>query len=67
MFAVRGGVDRGHRDPRDPRHPHAGKCGGRLDKMRTYIDTHRDSVINWAYLIGGLWLAVRGTIELASN
>ncbi len=44
-----------------------GSAAGRLDKMRTYIDGHRDSVLNWVYLIAGLWLAIRGAIELASN
>jgi hypothetical protein len=41
-----------------------GSAAARLDRMRTYIDQHRDSVINWAYLIGGLWLAFRGLIGL---
>jgi hypothetical protein len=44
-----------------------GSAAARLDKMRTYIDTHRDSVINWAFLVGGLWLAIRGAIGLATR
>jgi hypothetical protein len=43
-----------------------GSAAARLDRMRTYIDTHRDSVINWAYLLGGLWLAFRGLIGLVT-
>jgi hypothetical protein len=41
-----------------------GSAARRLDRMRNYIDTHRDAVLNWAYLIGGLWLAFRGLIGL---
>src|SRR5213076_1187890 len=36
----------------------------RLRRLRTYIDTHRDSVINWVYLIVGLWLLFRAIIGL---
>ena len=43
-----------------------GSAAARLDRMRTYIDDHRDSVINWAYLVGGLWLAFRGLIGLVT-
>jgi threonine/homoserine/homoserine lactone efflux protein len=41
-----------------------GSAARRLDRMRNYIDGHRDAVINWAYLLGGLWLAFRGLIGL---
>jgi hypothetical protein len=44
-----------------------GSAAARLDKMRNYIDNHRDSVINWAFLVGGMWLAIRGVIGLASR
>jgi len=44
-----------------------GSAAARLDKMRNYIDHHRDSVINWAFLVGGLWLAIRGAIGLATR
>ncbi len=44
-----------------------GSAAARLDRMRGYIDRHRDSVINWVFLIAGLWLAVRGAIELISR
>ena len=36
----------------------------RLRRLRAYIDGHRDSVINWAYLLGGLWLFFRGLLGL---
>jgi hypothetical protein len=36
----------------------------RLDRLRGYIQTHRDSVINWASLVGGLWLTIRGAMGL---
>jgi hypothetical protein len=32
--------------------------------MRSYIDNHRDSVLNWLYLIVGLWLFFRALTEL---
>ncbi len=44
-----------------------GSAAARLARMRTYIDGHRDSVINWAFLLGGLWLAIRGTIGLINR
>jgi Sap, sulfolipid-1-addressing protein len=37
----------------------------RLQRLRGYIDTHRDSVLNWLYLIAGLWLFFRAILELA--
>jgi hypothetical protein len=43
-----------------------GSAARRLDRMRNYIDNHRDAVINWVYLLGGLWLAFRGVIGLVT-
>ena len=34
-----------------------GTAAERLDRIRRYVDTHRDTVINWLYLFGGLLLA----------
>ena len=36
----------------------------RLDRIRSYIDNHRDSVLNYLYLLGGLWLFFRGLLGL---
>jgi hypothetical protein len=36
----------------------------RLDRLRGYINNHRDSVINWLSLVGGLWLTIRGLLGL---
>jgi hypothetical protein len=41
-----------------------GSAAARLDRIRTMVETHRDSVINWALLIGGLWLIGRGILGL---
>jgi len=41
-----------------------GTAANRLDNIRAYVDNHRDSVINWAYLFGGLWLIYRALIGL---
>ncbi|HEY5423661.1 MAG TPA: GAP family protein [Ilumatobacteraceae bacterium] len=41
-----------------------GTAAGRLDQIRAYVANHRDSVINWAYLLGGLWLIYRALIGL---
>jgi len=41
-----------------------GTAAARLDRIRAYVDNHRDSVINWAYLFGGLWLIYRALIGL---
>jgi threonine/homoserine/homoserine lactone efflux protein len=41
-----------------------GTAASRLDRIRAYVDNHRDSVINWAYLFGGLFLVYRGLIGL---
>jgi hypothetical protein len=43
-----------------------GSAAARLERMRNYIDSHRDSVINWAFLLGGLWLAIRVAIGLVN-
>ena len=36
----------------------------RLTRIRTYVDNHRDSVINTLYLVVGLWLTFRGLLGL---
>jgi threonine/homoserine/homoserine lactone efflux protein len=36
----------------------------RLQRLRTYIETHRDSVLNWVYLVAGLWLFFRALLGL---
>lgn len=36
----------------------------RLNRIRTYVDGHRDSVINTLYLVAGLWLFFRGLLGL---
>jgi uncharacterized membrane protein YfcA len=41
-----------------------GTAASRLDRIRNYVDNHRASVINWAYLLGGLFLVYRGLIGL---
>ena len=41
-----------------------GTAASRLDRIRSYVDNHRDSVVNWAYLFGGLFLVYRGLIGL---
>ncbi len=38
----------------------------RLDRIRTYIDSHRFAVLNWIMLLGGVWLVGRGLIGLAN-
>jgi hypothetical protein len=43
---------------------HPGSAASRLDRIRNYVEHHRDSVINWAYLLGGLVLGYRGLIGL---
>jgi len=43
-----------------------GSAAARLDRIRAYVDHHRDSVISWALLIGGLWLIGRGIYGLLS-
>jgi hypothetical protein len=41
-----------------------GSAAKRLDRLRDYVDNHRNSVINWAYLLGGAWLFFRGLLGL---
>jgi hypothetical protein len=41
-----------------------GSAVERLDRLRSYIQVHRDSVINWVALVGGLWLTVRAVMGL---
>ncbi len=41
-----------------------GSAADRLARLRGYIDAHRDSVVNWAFLLGGLWLLFRGLLGL---
>jgi hypothetical protein len=43
-----------------------GSAAARLERIRSYVDSHRDSVINWALLIGGLWLIGRGIVGLTT-
>ena len=44
-----------------------GSAAARLEKIQNYVATHRDSVISWALLIGGLWLIGRGIIGLVQG
>ena len=41
-----------------------GSAVERLNRLRNYIDNHRDSVVNWLYLVAGLWLAFHGLLGL---
>jgi len=41
-----------------------GTAAERLDRIRTYVALHRDSVVNWLVLFGGLLLVYRGLIGL---
>lgn len=43
---------------------HPGSAADRLDRIRDYIDNHRDSVVNWLILVGGLVLVYRGLIGI---
>jgi hypothetical protein len=43
---------------------HPGTAAARLDRIRRYVDEHRDNVINWLYLFAGLVLAYRGIIGI---
>jgi hypothetical protein len=42
-----------------------GSAADRLNRIRSYVDTHRDSAINAAYLVTGLVLFFRGLVGLA--
>lgn len=44
-----------------------GSAADRLNRIRSYVDDHRDSVLNWVYLVGGLWLAIKAAIGLISR
>ncbi len=63
-----GAVRRRHhcRDRRvgSARHPLTGDGRERLDRIRAYVEQHRDSVVNWLVLFGGLFLVYRGLIGL---
>ena len=41
-----------------------GSAADRLNRLRGYIDVHRDSVLNWVFLLGGIWLLLRGLLGL---
>lgn len=41
-----------------------GSAVARLERLQNYIRDHRDSVINWAALVGGLWLVSQSAIGL---
>ena len=41
-----------------------GSAAGRLERIRRYVSDHRDGVINWAYLLGGLVLLYRGLLGI---
>ncbi len=41
-----------------------GTAAERLDRIRAYVEQHRDSVVNWLVLFGGLFLVYRGLIGL---
>ena len=41
-----------------------GSAAERLQRIRTYVDVHRDAVLNWLALLGGLWLFFRGLLGL---
>jgi len=44
-----------------------GSAVTRLNRMQSFIETHRDTVVNWVYLVGGLWLIFRGLIGLTTR
>ncbi len=41
-----------------------GSAVERLNRLRNYINNHRDSVINLLYLVGGLWLLFHAILGL---
>jgi hypothetical protein len=43
---------------------HPGTAAARLDRIRAYVEHHRDSVVNWIVLLGGLVLVYHGIIGL---
>jgi len=42
-----------------------GSAAARLERITDYVDSHRDSVISWILLGGGIWLTARGVIGLS--
>ena len=43
-----------------------GSAAERLNRIRTYVDTHRESVVNWLLFVTGAWLVIRSAIALAT-
>jgi hypothetical protein len=43
-----------------------GSAAARLDRITGYVDAHRNTVISWILLGGGIWLTARGIIGLVS-
>ena len=41
-----------------------GSAGERLERLQGYIRDHRDSVLTWASLVGGLWLVGKAAVGL---
>jgi hypothetical protein len=41
-----------------------GSAAERLDRIRTYVSDHREAVVNWLFLLGGLTLFFRGLLGL---
>jgi hypothetical protein len=41
-----------------------GSAAARLDRIQNYVDSHRDTVISWIMLGGGIWLLGRGVVGL---
>ena len=43
-----------------------GSAKARLDQITGYVDAHRNTVISWILLGGGIWLTARGVIGLVN-
>ena len=41
-----------------------GSAAARLERIQGYVDSHRDTVISWIMLGGGIWLLGRGVLGL---
>ncbi len=41
-----------------------GSAAARLEQITNYVDAHRNTVISWILLGGGIWLTARGIIGL---
>ncbi len=41
-----------------------GSAAARLDRIRAYVADHRDTVLSWILLGGGIWLTGRGIIGI---